>query len=536
MDITPRVRESGVALIAVILILALLMGLATALTTSVNMDTGLRGGYHRSTTGFYAAESGLNRGMGDYRNIFLGFNVPSGSDFLPKTITVGTRTVNYQITDVTAYDASGNPPSITIPPGLVFGGLNSIEYDYIDGSSAMSNSDTEARVNAEFKVGNIPLFQFVAFYTKDLEIAPGANMNLIGRIHTNGDLYLSADGALLSVVDDPADGINTVQVSAKGSIYRGRKRANSCDAGQVSVAELVDANHDGRLDPYGLNCNLPDSATPSSSSGSTREALSSELSTWKGSMINHVESIAVPLPDIDARGNGVYWTKADLRIVLNLTNTYTPVAGLTLKSIEVQDSAGNVDATKTANLRAFMLGTSSTQGQRWNRTAGKSSMPGTMPIYYTDVPTGCTDANATTCTNNQQPSGYNPQIGLNNDRVYGLGNNTMWPTPPPGGGTPTPTPTPTSTAAPASQNDYRRGGFYNWREAKWMYLLNVNLHDLLQWNIDTFAANPANALFDPSDRSDGGIVLFLSVQGPESNNVGNPAVAGSGSRYGVRLF
>ncbi|HVN84736.1 MAG TPA: PilX N-terminal domain-containing pilus assembly protein, partial [Candidatus Binatia bacterium] len=322
MKLRLRRDEPGVALIAVLLIMALLMGLATALTTSINMDTGLRGAYHRSTAGFYAAESGLNRGMGDYRNIFLNFQIPTGSNFNPTTLTVGNRSVTYQITDATVYDAYGNPPSITIPPGQVFGGLNSIEYDYIDSSVASNASgDTEARVNAEFKVGNIPLFQFVAFYTKDLEIAPGANMNLIGRIHTNGDMYLSADGSLFSIVDDPTNGVNTVQVSAKGKIYRGRKRSTVCDAGQVSVDMLVDANGDGNLDPMGFNCNLPDTVSPSNGSGSTREALSSELSTWKGSMINHVESLAVPLPDIGARGNGVYWTRADLRIVLNLTTT-----------------------------------------------------------------------------------------------------------------------------------------------------------------------------------------------------------------------
>ncbi len=552
MQPVARHGESGVALIAVVLILALLLGLAAALTTSINMDTGLRGAYQRSTAGFYAAESGLNRGMGDYRNIFLNFNTPYGADFAQKTITVGARTVDYKITDVTAYDSFSNPPSKTIPPGQVFGGLNSIEYDYIDSAVASSNSNVEARVNAEFKVGNIPLFQFIAFYAKDLEIAPGANMNLIGRVHTNGDLYLSADSALLSIVDDPATGVNTVQVSAKGKIFRGRKRSTTCDAGQVSVAQLADANKDGRLDQYGLNCSLPDSVSPSSSSGSTREALASELSTWKGSMINHVESVAVPLPDIGARGTGVYWTRADLRIVLNLTRTWKPsttagtynwpwpTSGAGSKplpySIEVQDVAGNVDTAKTNALTQFMLGTDADEGSRWN--CSNSSVKRTMPIYYTDVPTTCTDANATTCTNNQLAGAYtipfattpasNPPSSpvttptLNDNRVYATTNTVMFTMP--------------NCSTASFDVDYRRGGFYNWREGKWMYLLNVNLQDLLRWNMQMWNTDHDRALFDPSDKTDGGLVIFLSVQGPESNNVGNPTVPGSGSRYGVRIF
>ena len=45
-------------------------------------DTQLRGAFNPSITGFYAAESGLNAGMGEYRNIFLDYNVPHGSDFV----------------------------------------------------------------------------------------------------------------------------------------------------------------------------------------------------------------------------------------------------------------------------------------------------------------------------------------------------------------------------------------------------------------------------------------------------------------------
>ncbi|MBI4515898.1 MAG: hypothetical protein HY699_08800 [Deltaproteobacteria bacterium] len=494
-----RSGEAGVALITVLLLMAMMMALATAVTTAINMDTNLRGAYTRSTTGFYAAESGLNRGMGDYRNIFLSFNVPSGSDFAPHTLTIGDRTVNFQIVEV-----AGNPQSITIPPGQVFGGLSSIEYDYIVNSTAQSNNETEARVSAEFKVGNIPVFQFVAFYSKDLEIAPGRNMNLNGRIHTNGDLYLSADNATLAIADNYPS-IPTVQVSSKGAIYRGRKRQNACDSpGTVTVDKLEDvvSPKPNDLDPQTLGCG----------GSSRRKVPVSELATWKGSMISQIESIAVPQPDITAQG-GLYWNRADLRIVLNLNNTWTPPSTPTVASIEVQDITGAADAAKTALLRTFILDTT------WNNGAGNSTTAGTRPIFYTDVPTnsggvnGCnvTDANGTTTTKNQVAACYTPTFAnaplgsvstaAQNNRVYGTG------------------------ALMTTDNDPRRGGFYNWREGKWMYLLNVNLDDLLDWNIDQPSSN---RLFDPADTSDGGILLYLTVKGPDA--------ASSANNYGVRLF
>ena len=58
--------------------------------------------------------------------------------------------------------------------------------------------------------------------------------------------------------------------------------------------------------------------------------------------------------------------------------------------------------------------------------------------------------------------------------------------------------------------DYRRGGFYNWREAKWMLLLNVNLRDLILWNQQN-----GEPFFATTDNSDGGLVIFATIDGPE---------------------
>jgi hypothetical protein len=492
-----RRSESGVALVAVMMILAMLMGLAVALNTSTNMDTALRGAYHRTTTGFYAAESGLNRGMGDYRNIFLNFNVPTGSDFAAHSLSIGSRNVNYQISDVTAY-VSGAAPSITIPPGQLFGGLNSQEYDYIANSTAQSGGDTEARVNAEFKVGYIPIFQFVAFYKKDLEIAPGRDMNLHGRVHTNGDLYLSADGAALTIADSATN--PNVQVSAKGDIYRGRKRADACDnPGTVTVDKLEDlvAPKPNDLDPLGLNCSGAPSVPAVSSGGGTRKLPTSEVALWKGSMANQLESISVPDPDIAARGSGAYWTRADLRIVLNLDNTLVGSVPPNQFTIEVQNAAGTQDVAKTALLTAFMATTSS---------FGLANS--TRPLFYTDRPIlggGCTCDDGHTVAfacPNATAACYNPAFA-SADRVYGTG----------------------TTMVATGATDYRRGGFYNFRERKWMYLLNLDVRDLLAYN-QTLPSS--GRFFDPADRTDGGIVLFLSVQGPESNLAAN--------RYGVRIF
>jgi hypothetical protein len=533
--------DRGIALIGVLITLFFLSALVATLAAKLRMDTQMDGIFRQAMVGFSAAEGGLNRGMAEFKNKFLDYQVPSGSDFDPRTSSMAGRSVVYQLTE-----KPGNPRSVTIPAGQLFAGLNSLEYGYTVLSKATNTTsgDEEATLGAEFLVGNIPLFQFVAFYNRDLEIAPGPPMTLRGRVHTNGNLYLNS-GNSLAIADDPANGVTTVQVSARGNIYRGRKDSNVCDTGSVVIDKLEDS-----VAPFG---DLDPLAMPCGGSGTTLQTTAT-LAQWKGSVVANIENISVPQPDALARppqGTGTFWNKADLRIALVLnTPGQLPGGPLLPATIEVQDATGARDVTKTTLLWAFMADPQ-TSNQYANGAPSSMTgvLAGTRPIYYTEVPVTnfqLSLSNAVTCTcsntspncNNTNPSCY-PQInpvtmGYSTTRYIGCpagagscnnggqalnanpfnrtytGNNFVGL-----GGMP----------GMLGDLDYRRGGFYNWREKKWMYLLNVNVADLLQWN----RYQPAGQkLFDNADVTDGGLVLYLTVVGPDSGAAAN--------NYGVRVF
>ncbi len=523
---TNRIADTrGIALIGVIVLGALLMALAVAMALAVRSDTQLRGAFGNGLTGFYAAESGLNKGMGEYRNIFLNYNVPNGSDFNQRTFTLGTRTVKYQIAQqlspapcVAGCSVSGGCQcqSIVIPQGQTFGGLNATQYLYTQTStSTNSNNEVEASVGADFLVGYIPLFQFVAFYANDLEIAPGPPMNLQGRVHTNGNLYLSANPGEFDVSTNPPAGIVSITVTAAKNINRGRKYQNICDSGStVQVATLA-----GTLKP--IPCN----------GSSTRVVPSSELATWNGSMTSNLGNISVPAPSIIQPPSGItnngqsdcsnancdYWEKADLRIVLHVgQNDGLPGGKNNIPyKIEVFNSAGIVDAATTTQLKTFMADAA------WNQN--NSTKPGTMPIFVTDVPTACGGLNTPGCANYWQGASYNPSIPQAATNPSSRVNNNV----------------PVNAAYANSgayteimgnqvgtfDLDYRRGGFFNWRENKWMILLNVNVTDLIRWNSTHGAALFANT--DGTSSGTGGIVIYATVDGPSSNAINN---------YGVRVF
>jgi hypothetical protein len=481
-----RDRDRGTALIAVLIVMTLLMGIGAALHTSVVSDTSLRGAHARATAGFYAAEAGINRGMGDYRNIFLAYGVPSGSDFDVHSFALGPRTVKYQLTSV------ASNLQVTVPAGKPFAGLNAIENRYTaTATSELQDGDVEASLGTEFDVDLIPLFQFLAFYADDLEILPGPSMNLHGPIHTNGNLYLNSNNTL--TVNDcyPATGcptaIPTVQMSAAGNVIRGRKDANTC-TGTVRIAKLTDANNNGQLDLQTMGCGA---------GGSPSTQSSAQLATWLGAIKDRQPVVSVPTPDVLVRGSGEFWTRADLRIVLDLD---TPDANGRFP-IVVQAAGGGIDGARNAALQQFMQ---TREGR----------------IFYSDVPEvnrdqdlACTDFSAY-CN----PTSYNPDFLAGVEGVYACPRSDLgfW-----GGCASYVRNVPLSTGAGVTA---RRGGFYSNRERAWVYMLNVNVRDLLAWN-----RAQGGPLFDPNDESDGGIVLFLSVKGPGSAGVGTP-------RYGVRLF
>lgn len=481
--------QSGGALLGAVVTLVVMMSLAAVMAVNTTSETRLRGAFGHAVTGFYAAESGLNMGMAQVKNAFLDYNVPAAADFAPRSVEIGDRSVTYALAERT-----GNPRTVVVPAGEPFAGVNSQQYGYVVSSEARNRlGDREATVAAEFLVSYIPLFQFIAFYTNDLEVLPGPNMRLTGRIHTNGNLYLGT-GAALRVEDDPAAGMHTVQVSAGGNIYRGRKDRNLCE-GQVFIDKLEDVLAPfGDLDPRELPC----------SGGATRLAPQSELDAWHGSIKSRIESINIPLPDIVAKGDGVFWRDADLRIVLVLDKPGQLPGGVELPhAIEAQNADGSANPILTDHLHAFMT------DYVWN--AANSTYPGTMPLFYTDLPLdgpgcGCTDATPTcayqsgACYAGGLPHAATPNAFSRGGGVY--------------------------AAAMGSGGrfdlDYRRGGFYNWRERRWMLLFNINVGDLIRWNQEN-----GDPLFATDDTTHGGLVIYASVEGSQSDGE---------NHYGVRLF
>lgn len=301
------------------------MLLTAALTSKVDSNNTKASG--NSASGFYAAEAGLNLRAKTIKSRFVGYSLPSGTSPTGVTSCQGATSagtddlaldtslriqdalypgdatkrlpVSTYVVNANRTDSFGNivPTSVTINPGEQFAGLNALEYRYDVTSIACDRTNQPtASLSMRFKSRLVPMFQFAAFYDKDLEILPGPNMRLSGPVHTNGDLYLNSDNTLT------IDG----QVTTVGALFRGRKNTNAC-GGTVRVD-----NGSG--------------ATPSMNCSGGRTQITN-VAAWNNEVKIGIPRLTVPPPEtLDPLSTAEYWKKADLRIVLTLNSSNNPTA------------------------------------------------------------------------------------------------------------------------------------------------------------------------------------------------------------------
>jgi hypothetical protein len=153
----------------------------------------------------------------------------------------------------------------------------------------------------------IPLFQFAVFYENDLEIAPGPNMTLGGRVHSNHNIYLQSGNNIY---------INSYLTSA-GNICHGRKAGSgqSVDGGNVFIKDRNNVDQ---------NMKNSDGTWLDASSANW---VNSSLARWGGLVEDHNHGITElempvvmngPSTNLIDRGSGncdSYENKAGLKLV-----------------------------------------------------------------------------------------------------------------------------------------------------------------------------------------------------------------------------
>jgi len=245
--------QQGFTLIASLLMMVLLSGLAVGLMYMTNTASHIGGNDMEANLAFYAAESGMEKMTADLGALYATTLSPTPAQLtaiasIPPSPSE-IPNVAYQEA-ITWPGAPGNP--ITTTAVISSGANQGLTAEIIPltlTSTATRVSGANASLNRNIEVALIPVFQFGVFSDSDLSYFAGPVFDFQGRIHTNGNLYLAANSGPLI-----ADG----KVTAFGQVIRDRLADNYSNGGSYQ-GDVYVPNVTGGCDTYNGSGSPPSS-------------------------------------------------------------------------------------------------------------------------------------------------------------------------------------------------------------------------------------------------------------------------------------
>ncbi|HLZ39609.1 MAG TPA: PilX N-terminal domain-containing pilus assembly protein [Candidatus Sulfotelmatobacter sp.] len=197
-----KITSRGFTLIAALIILVLLSGVAAGILFMVTNESRMGGNDLETNLAFYGAESGMEKLTADLSSLYTQSMSPTNAqiqnliNFPPTPAMVSgmsyAETINYPL------DANGNPLSSwnTISSGANQG----LDAEIVPMSLqviATRPSGASVNMTRKVEVALIPVFQFGVFCGYDCSYFAGPNFGFGGRVHTNGNLFLAAGSDLV---------------------------------------------------------------------------------------------------------------------------------------------------------------------------------------------------------------------------------------------------------------------------------------------------------------------------------------------------
>jgi hypothetical protein len=244
-----RGSEQGMALVTALLAMAVISAMIVGMTATVRLDQQSHATDRDQTRVYAAAHAGLEKLTADLATLFV-------TDFSPNATQLGeistpARAPVIEDIEYTApggatgsgytvawtEDENGDPLPVaerTITAGP-YAGFKGLLTRYEITVTARSRSGSEVRMRRALQTVAVPVFQFGVFSDSDLTFFGGDDFDFGGRVHTNGNLWLSeALGATLLFTD---------RVTAYGDVHR-KYLSNGLEAavnGMMGPVKIVTA-------------------------------------------------------------------------------------------------------------------------------------------------------------------------------------------------------------------------------------------------------------------------------------------------------
>ena len=196
-------RSRGFTLIAALLVMVLLSGVAVGLLFLVTNESRIGGNDLEENLAYYGAESGMEKLTSDLSSLYSQYQAPKNDkiqnliNYPPTSAMVGgmsyTESINVPLM------ADGLTPQSSF--NTISAGANQGMYAQIIPMTlqvvATRPLGASVNITRQVEVALIPVFQFGVFCGYDCSYFPGPDFSFGGRVHTNQNLFLAAGGNLV---------------------------------------------------------------------------------------------------------------------------------------------------------------------------------------------------------------------------------------------------------------------------------------------------------------------------------------------------
>ena len=259
-----RLHTKGFTLIASLLMLLLLSGIAIGLMMMVNTEGKVGGTDLRNDVAFHAAEGGIETMYSNLAAVFQNSLAPTPTQICnvgnTPPVLAGFTFVNYSVIPGSTMSTTC-PSTLTATWGQITGnGPNAGLWAQIIPVNMLATASStmggqEVSMTRQAQVALIPVFQFGVFSESDLSFFSGPNFDMVGPVHTNGDLYpFVGPGSSLTFHN---------KVSAYGNVVR-TQLANGWDANTNYNGKVYMPNAANGCSTTTTNCVLMDGPGASS--------------------------------------------------------------------------------------------------------------------------------------------------------------------------------------------------------------------------------------------------------------------------------
>jgi hypothetical protein len=210
--VTIGTAQEGVAMISVMLVMMLISALLVGFTVMAMGDQRYRFIDRDRNQSFYAASAGLEKLTADLGNLFFVYVAPTATQISALTTTPPTiPDVSFTKADNTSgYEiASQYLGGSTVSSGP-YQGLYALITQYTMNVTARTKAGSDTHLQRVTETVAIPVFQFGIFSDVDLSFFAGPDFNFGGRVHTNGNLFLSEGGGATLTLSDKITAVKEI--------------------------------------------------------------------------------------------------------------------------------------------------------------------------------------------------------------------------------------------------------------------------------------------------------------------------------------